>query len=178
MTDSTPNKPSPLPPSLTIDNDPLTKLEDSLDLLIKIMAGSLSYCTLRASHVTIHPEIPISAKEATRASAKLVELDEMQGAIDELVLDLVRKAKDVEGLIATLPDGLQSEEDQTTELAALDNRIRTANADFKLALEEAESLQSQLTALLRNVQHQQQLTRLHLQRSLAAPSQKPSLPSS
>ncbi|KAK0533466.1 hypothetical protein OC834_000512 [Tilletia horrida] len=158
----------PLPSALTSDGDALTQLEDSLDLLIKIMAASLSFLTLRASHVPIHPDIPISAKEATRASARLVELDEMQGAIDELVTDLVTKAKHIEAIIATLPDGIRTEQEQVSELAQLDERIRIANADFKLALADAEQLQTELTTLLRSVQQEQQRTRLHLQRALAA----------
>ncbi|KAL9932229.1 hypothetical protein V8E36_009001 [Tilletia maclaganii] len=170
MTDDAPTSAGPtvarLPSALTSDGDPLTQLEDSLDLLIKIMAASLSYLTLRASHVPIHPDVPISTKEATRMSARLVDPAEMQAAIDELVVDLVGKAKHIEEVIKTLPDGLRSESEQLTELAQLDEQIRTANKDFAQTLDKAEQLQSQLTALLRRVQDEQQQSRLHLQHAL------------
>ncbi|KAK0551093.1 hypothetical protein OC846_000815 [Tilletia horrida] len=157
-----------VPLQLTSDGDPLTQLEDGLDLLIKIMAASISYLTTRASHVTIHPDIPISAKESTRASNQLVEPQEMAAAIDELVGDLILKSKQIEAIIATLPSGLQSEQEQRKELSALDDRIRAANADFRSTLDDAQQLQTQLNSLLRSVQDQQQRTRLHLHRTLLA----------
>lgn len=95
-------------------DDPLSTLEDTLDVLLRILASTYSYITTKASHKQTHPNLPIwisgQAKESGSQAAKLklglVDEAVMKESIDELVNDLMQKSKEAEFIIKNLPDGL------------------------------------------------------------------------
>ena len=82
--------------------DPIATLEEAIDFLLKIMAASISYLTRKAPHIQLHPEIPLAAL-SEKAAENLVDEETMVESAEELVQDLMLKAKEVELLINALP---------------------------------------------------------------------------
>lgn len=79
--------------------DPITRLEDSLDTLLKVMASAIAYLSRKAGHKQVNPRVPLTVLGTTEALPE----DELRANRDELVHDLVAQAKEVEQHIAALP---------------------------------------------------------------------------
>jgi len=100
--------------SSSLPADPLSALEDLLDMLLKISAASYSFISRKSSHKQINPQVPIwiqgqakeSSSEAARLKLGLLDDQGMQENIDELVADLIENSKEAERIIKNLPDGL------------------------------------------------------------------------
>ena len=73
----------------------------------------------------------------------------------------VGKAKDMESLIAKLPNS-QDEASVKEELAVLDEQMSVANRSYRDALQEARSLQSSLSTLLQDMCDDHQEARANL----------------
>ncbi|KDN45099.1 hypothetical protein K437DRAFT_126255 [Tilletiaria anomala UBC 951] len=150
--------------------DEIETLEEAIDFLLRIMAASISYLTRKAPHVQTNPAIPLVLLSAT-ASQTLVDEETMVESADELVQDLMMKAKQVEAYIGDLPewasrDGQQPA--QIAELEALQSEMRHANEEYRAAVREASVLQLQVSELLHQVCNDQQHTRVALAKATGA----------
>lgn len=112
--------------------DRVTQLEEGIDMLLKIMAASISYLSRKADFKQLHPLVPPTVR-----APDAVDDATMQESTRELVEDLVQKAKEVEVLIAALPAPTETEEEQAAELAALEEQVQVANREYRDALSEA-----------------------------------------
>ncbi|WFD01625.1 hypothetical protein MOBT1_000301 [Malassezia obtusa] len=132
--------------------DPITRLEDSLDTLLKVMASAIAYLSRKAGHKQVNPRVPLTVLGTTEALPE----DELRANRDELVHDLVAQAKEVEQHIAALPVLDTDESARTARLEALQGQLRTANDEYRAALQEAHTLLAQLDGLLARLCAQRQ----------------------
>ncbi|KAL1675303.1 hypothetical protein EV122DRAFT_292775 [Schizophyllum commune] len=122
--------------------DRITQLQDEIQQLLNIMAQSITYLTTRVNFMQISPEIPVTKKKT-----KFDPPDVFAQNTTELVTDLVRKAKQIEYLIQSLPEP-EAEETQARRLQALESEMTQANEEYAKAVKRARNLHGQVTALL------------------------------
>ncbi|KAI5830216.1 hypothetical protein K523DRAFT_272679 [Schizophyllum commune Tattone D] len=122
--------------------DRITQLQDEIQQLLNIMAQSITYLTTRVNFTQISPEIPVTKKKT-----KVDPPDVFAQNTTELVTDLVRKAKQIEYLIQSLPEP-EAEETQARRLQALESEMTQANEEYAKAVKRARNLHGQVTALL------------------------------
>ncbi|EPQ26561.1 uncharacterized protein PFL1_05883 [Pseudozyma flocculosa PF-1] len=129
--------------------DLVTQLDNDIDLLLKIMSSSIAYVSRKAKHQQLPDSlVPLTITGRTEA----VEPHEMSESIDELVADLVLKAKEIQEIILHLPDDkLGEDETLQRDLAQLESEMRVANQDYRQALKEAETLRDQVKTLTRQL---------------------------
>ncbi|KAG5640596.1 hypothetical protein DXG03_007993, partial [Asterophora parasitica] len=115
------------------------------------MSNSIAYLTSRSNFLQVSPDVPITKQ---RNPEKFDEPDVFEGAFlplvqaqhatdqhgsankKELVADLIIKAKQVEYLINSLPEP-EPEEEQAKRLAALEEEMQVANAEYIRAVHRA-----------------------------------------
>lgn len=151
-------------PSDSPSTDTVSQLESDLALMLQIMSSSLHHIANRSAHVQLSEAIPLYQPvggSAMHASRSLVDRASMAENIEELTDDLVGKAKDMESLIAKLPNS-QDEASVKEELAVLDEQMSVANRSYRDALQEARSLQSSLSTLLQDMCDDHQEARANL----------------
>ncbi|ORY29796.1 hypothetical protein BCR39DRAFT_531066 [Naematelia encephala] len=127
---------------LSTDMDRITQLQDAILDLLTITSTSIEYITHRARFEQVSTSIPETI-EAPHAPTR----ETYNEAIETFVRDLVRRAKDVELLIAALPN----KDDNTSRaerLNELQNEMVDANAEYREALSQAESLLAELQVAL------------------------------
>ncbi|GAA5951375.1 hypothetical protein JCM3765_002461 [Sporobolomyces pararoseus] len=127
--------------------DRLTQTQNSIDELVKIMYSSISYLSRQSNFKQLNENYPV-----TQTIPHADPEDVFEANRKELVTDFLRKAKQLEYLIDSLPSP-PSEEALRTEqdLADLEAEVQEANKDYLDALTEAESLQTQLSNSLKAV---------------------------
>ncbi|KDE05807.1 hypothetical protein MVLG_03896 [Microbotryum lychnidis-dioicae p1A1 Lamole] len=133
--------------------DRLTQAANSVDDLIKIMYSTLSYLTRKANFKPLDPKFPV-----TQTIPDLDPPHVFQENTNELVADFIRKAKQLEYLIAVLPStttlsdlsdpsGTNAQFDP--EFEQLEKEIQQSNKEYLEALQLAETLHAQIQASLK-----------------------------
>ncbi|KAI3601662.1 hypothetical protein WG66_009036 [Moniliophthora roreri] len=139
--------------------DRITQLQDEIQNLLRIMSSSIAYLTTRTNFLQVSPDIPVT-KQRNPEKYDLPELS-FHVAIppkdvftiankQELVADLVVKAKQVEYLIDSLPEP-ESEEDQAKRLQALEEEMNVANEEYMKAVARMKALHIQVSSMLRQM---------------------------
>ncbi|KAG6812384.1 hypothetical protein H0H92_003065 [Tricholoma furcatifolium] len=108
------------------------------------MSNTIAYLTSRANFLQISPEIPITKQ---RNPEKYDVPEVFEANKKELVSDLMVKAKQVEYLIKSLPEP-EPEEVQAQRLAALEEEMHVANAEYIRAVNRAKDLHAQVKQAL------------------------------
>lgn len=85
----------------------ITELEDSLDMLLKVMASAIAYLSRKAAHTQVNPTVPLTTLGNTDAPS----FEALQGTRAELVQDIVSQAQDVQLRISHLPTTMLSEDE-------------------------------------------------------------------
>ncbi|KAF8824337.1 hypothetical protein HHX47_DHR8000382 [Lentinula edodes] len=106
--------------------DRITQLQDEIQQLLMIMSTSIAYLTNRTNFIQVSPEIPITKQ---RNPDKYDTPDVFEANKKELVTDLIRKAKQVEYLINSLPEP-EPEEIQAQRLQQLEDEMQLANTEY------------------------------------------------
>lgn len=122
----------------------ITELEDSLDMLLKVMASAIAYLSRKAAHTQVNPTVPLTTLGNTDAPS----FEALQGTRAELVQDIVSQAQDVQLRISHLPTTMLSEDEHACEIRALETELQEANREYIQSLDEARALSSKLDALL------------------------------
>ncbi|GAA6022126.1 hypothetical protein JCM11491_002118 [Sporobolomyces phaffii] len=120
--------------------DRLTQTQNSIDELVRIMSSSISYLSRQSNFKPLNENYP-----ATQSIPHADPDDVFEANRKELVSDFLRKAKQLEYLIDSLPSP-PSEEELGTErdLVQLEAEVQAANKEYLDALSDAESLHTQL----------------------------------
>lgn len=145
--------------------DLLSQLDESLDLLLKIMSSSISFISRKALHTALpHSTIPLTILGKTEAISET----EMDDAILELVSDLVEKAEHIREIIMHLPteSALGGEEELEGELGRLEREMRGVNEEYRVVREEVESLRGEVGGLVRALGERRKESRGWLVREL------------
>ncbi|TXT05273.1 uncharacterized protein COLE_06593 [Cutaneotrichosporon oleaginosum] len=119
------------------------RLQDAILDLLTITASSIEYITHRTQFEQTSTAIPTTLHTTQAARRK-----DYRAAIEQFVSDIVRRAKDIETLIAALP----SKDDsgvRATRLEELQAEMVVANREYKEALGQAEELLGELKKVLR-----------------------------
>ncbi|ESK91295.1 hypothetical protein Moror_2840 [Moniliophthora roreri MCA 2997] len=127
--------------------DRITQLQDEIQNLLRIMSSSIAYLTTRTNFLQVSPDIPVT-KQRNPEKYDLPEVFEANK--QELVADLVVKAKQVEYLIDSLPEP-ESEEDQAKRLQALEEEMNVANEEYMKAVARMKALHIQVSSMLRQM---------------------------
>ncbi|KAJ4481197.1 hypothetical protein J3R30DRAFT_3465042 [Lentinula aciculospora] len=127
--------------------DRITQLQDEIQQLLMIMSTSIAYLTNRANFMQVSQEIPITKQ---RNPEKYDTPDVFEANKKELVTDLIRKAKQVEYLINSLPEP-EREEIQAQRLQQLEDEMQLVNAEYIQAVDRLKTLHAQVTELLRSM---------------------------
>ncbi|KAG5354136.1 hypothetical protein C0989_007499 [Termitomyces sp. Mn162] len=127
--------------------DRITQLQDEIQQLLLIMSNTIAYLTSRTNFLQVTPDIPIT-KQRNPEKYDIPEVFEANKK--ELVADLMTKAKQVEYLIKSLPEP-EPEEAQAKRLAALEEEMQVANADYIRAVNRAKDLHAQVKEALLKV---------------------------
>jgi len=135
----------PLEEEYSHNMDRITQLQDGIEQLLQIMSHSVHYLVNRTDFKQVTADIPITK---SRNVEKVDTPEVFEANKRELVADLVRKAKQVEYLIQSLPEP-EKEEDQARRYEQLENDIRVANEDYRVAVVRAKALHKQVTETLR-----------------------------
>ncbi|KAF5360084.1 hypothetical protein D9758_007574 [Tetrapyrgos nigripes] len=143
-------------------------MDHEIQNLLMIMSNSIAYLTSRANFLEISPEIPVTKQRnpekydtpevfegvfvvawmryGTPLVDMLTSLHDSENK-KELVTDLVRKAKQIEYLISSLPEP-ESEEEQAGRLQSLEEEMQAANVQYIAAVNRAKTLHAQISDLL------------------------------
>jgi mediator of RNA polymerase II transcription subunit 21 len=127
--------------------DRITQLQDEIQQLLTIMSSSIAYLTSRSNFLQVTSEIPVTKQ---RNREKYDEEGVFEENKKELVTDLVRKAKQVEYLINSLPEP-ESEEEQAQRFQQLEQEMQLANVEYAKAVARLKSLHAQISDLLRSM---------------------------
>ncbi|KAJ3799564.1 hypothetical protein GGU11DRAFT_492089 [Lentinula aff. detonsa] len=127
--------------------DRITQLQDEIQQLLMIMSTSIAYLTSRANFIQVSPQIPITKQ---RNPEKYDTPEVFEANKKELVTDLIRKAKQVEYLINSLPEP-EPEEIQAERLQRLEEEMQLANVDYIQAVNRLKTLHAQVSELLRSM---------------------------
>ncbi|TXT07502.1 hypothetical protein VHUM_03222 [Vanrija humicola] len=127
---------------LSTDMDRITQLQDAILDLLTITSASIEYITHRTHFEQTSVAIPTTLQTAQAARRK-----DYRKAIETFVADIVRRAKDVETLVAALPSKDDSGA-RAARLEELQTEMVAANAEYKEALAQAEELLEELKRVL------------------------------
>jgi len=122
--------------------DRITQLQDGIDQLLTIMANSVNYLVSSANFKQVNPDIPI-----TKTREKAATAEEFEANKRELVDDLIKKAKQIEILIKSLPI-FDPEEEQISRLSALEQEMGVANQEYREAVDRAKMLHKEVSDIL------------------------------
>ncbi|KAF9513904.1 hypothetical protein BS47DRAFT_1295675 [Hydnum rufescens UP504] len=125
--------------------DRITQLQDGIDQLLTIMANSVNYLVSSANFKQVNPDIPI-----TKTREKAATAEEFEANKRELVDDLIKKAKQIEILIKSLPIFDPEEEQARTiaRLSALEQEMGVANQEYREAVDRAKMLHKEVSDIL------------------------------
>ncbi|KAF8060747.1 hypothetical protein FPV67DRAFT_1705415 [Lyophyllum atratum] len=143
--------------------DRITQLQDEIQQLLMIMSNSIAYLTSRSNFLQVSADVPITKQ---RNPEKYDAPEVFEANKKELVADLIVKAKQVEYLINSLPEPEPEEEQarsprfisirreltasrvQAKRLAALEEEMQLANAEYIRAVDRAKHLHGQVKEAL------------------------------
>ncbi|KAG8936937.1 hypothetical protein FRC03_004400 [Tulasnella sp. 419] len=124
--------------------DRVTQLQDAMEQLFHIMGATLNYLRTKAGLVQVSSHIPVTKSRGDKADAPDIFLENQK----ELVADFVRKAKEIETLINSLPEP-DFVQNQAERLVKLEEEMKVANEEYRQAVERAKSLHKELQETLR-----------------------------
>ncbi|GBC02206.1 hypothetical protein RclHR1_00450041 [Rhizophagus clarus] len=107
----------------SINMDRLTQLQDAIDEMARMFANSVEFLN------------------RVQVGQDQVKLKESQ---QEIVQDVVKKAKQIEILIDNLPGLRNTEQEQFDMIKELNKEMHEANLEYLKAVEDAESLRKQI----------------------------------
>jgi len=125
--------------------DSITQLQDEIEKLLVIMSSTISYLTTRSNFKQVSADVPVTKK---RNPEKVDTPEVFEENKNELIHDLVVKAKQIEHLIQSLP-GPEPEEQQVMRLARLEEEMNEASGDYIRAVNRAKDLYAQINETLR-----------------------------
>ncbi|KAG0163713.1 hypothetical protein DFQ28_011350 [Apophysomyces sp. BC1034] len=114
--------------------DRVTQLQDSIDAMARMFTNSIHYVHEKSAMAELNKDMPV-AQQKMQAEPPEVFRPNMQ----ELVTDLVKKAKEIDALIEVLPGIKHTEDDQIKTLQDLEEENKSAHEDYELAFREMES---------------------------------------
>ncbi|KAK1927644.1 hypothetical protein DB88DRAFT_478753 [Papiliotrema laurentii] len=127
---------------LSTDMDRITQLQDAVLDLLSITHTAIEYITKRAQFEQTSLSIPTTLISPHAAGRK-----EYKEAIETFVGDIVKRSKDVERLIATLP-AKDDNGQRATRIQELQQELEEVDIEYKAALTQAESLMKELEKAL------------------------------
>ncbi|KAF9453100.1 hypothetical protein P691DRAFT_96323 [Macrolepiota fuliginosa MF-IS2] len=125
--------------------DRITQLQDEIQQLLVIMSNTIAYLTTRSNFMQVSPEVPITKQ---RNADKYDTPEVFEANKQELVTDLVVKAKQIDYLVNSLP-APEPEEAQAKRLEALEDEMKSANEEYAQAVSRAKDLHSQVAEVLK-----------------------------
>jgi len=125
--------------------DRITQLQEGIEQLLTIMSSSITYLTKKSTFKQITDEVPITR---ARPADKVDPPEVFENTKQELVSELIHKAKQIEMLIASLPVP-EPETEHVARLAELQNELEMANEEYRLAVNRARDLHRQIGSLLK-----------------------------
>ncbi|KAF9257761.1 hypothetical protein L218DRAFT_1005800 [Marasmius fiardii PR-910] len=129
----------------TSNMDRITQLQDEIQQLLLIMSRSIRYLTSRSNFLQVSSDIPVTKQ---RSADKYDSPEVFEANKQELVADLIVKAKQVEYLINSLPEP-EAEEEQARRLQVLEKEMQEANAEYIRAVNRTKFLHAQVSEMLR-----------------------------
>lgn len=125
--------------------DRITQLQDEIQRLLTIMSSTIAYLTARSTFLQVSEQIPITK---IRNPDKYDSPELFEANKNELVQDLIVKAKQIEYLIQSLPVP-EPEEQQANRLQALERQMQDANEEYMQAVDRAKNLHRKISEFLR-----------------------------
>lgn len=125
--------------------DRITQLQDEIQRLLTIMSSTIAYLTARSTFLQVSEQIPITK---IRNPDKYDSPELFEANKNELVQDLIVKAKQIEYLIQSLPVP-EPEEQQANRLQALERQMQDANEEYIQAVDRAKNLHRKISEFLR-----------------------------
>jgi len=125
--------------------DRITQLQEGVEQLLIIMSSSITYLTQKSTFKQISDQIPITR---TRPAEKVDSVELFESTKRELISELVRKAKQVELLINSLP-APEPENQHVARLAELQDEMAAANEEYRQAVNRARDLHRQISTILK-----------------------------
>jgi len=125
--------------------DRITQLQDEIQQLLVIMSNTIAYLTTRSNFMQVSPEVPITKQ---RNADKYDTPEVFEANKQELVTDLIVKAKQIDYLVNSLP-APEPEEAQAKRLEALEDEMKSANEEYAQAVGRAKDLHSQVAEVLK-----------------------------
>lgn len=127
--------------------DRITQLQDEIQRLLTIMSSTIAYLTARSTFLQVSEEIPITK---IRNPDKYDPPELFEANKNELVQDLIVKAKQIEYLIQSLPVP-EPEQQQANRLQALEQQMQDANEEYIQAVDRAKNLHRKISEFLRTM---------------------------
>lgn len=109
------------------------------------MSSTIAYLTARSTFLQVSEQIPITK---IRNPDKYDSPELFEANKNELVQDLIVKAKQIEYLIQSLPVP-EPEEQQANRLQALERQMQDANEEYIQAVDRAKNLHRKISEFLR-----------------------------
>lgn len=131
----------------SVNMDKLTQLQDCIEQLLLIMKLSVIQLVQRSDFKQVSPNIPVTK---SRPKDKVDPPAKFEENKRELIVDLVRKAKQIELIIESLP-APEPEELQAVRLGQLEQEMEQANEEYKHAVDRAKRLHQQITDTFREM---------------------------
>ncbi|KAF7731382.1 hypothetical protein EC973_000190 [Apophysomyces ossiformis] len=138
--------------------DRVTQLQDSIDAMARMFTNSIHYVHEKSAMAELNKDIPVAQQKVQAESPEI-----FQANMQELVTDLVKKAKEIDALIEVLPGIKHSEDDQIRKLQDLEEENKLAHEDYELAVREMavltpsklEAVRDKVTMTLRTIADEQ-----------------------
>jgi len=124
--------------------DRITQLQEGIEQLLIIMSSSIAYLTKKSTFKQLSDQIPVTR---ARPADKVDSTEVFEHTKQELVSDLIRKAKQVELLITSLPVP-EPEEEHVARLAELQKEMAAANEEYRVAVARTQDLHRQISNIL------------------------------
>jgi len=115
--------------------DRITQLQDGIEQLLTIMSSSITYLCAKADFKQVSEQIPMTR---TRPAEKVDSPDIFAANKQELVADLMRKTRQIQILIQSLP-APEHETEQAERFEQLERDMQDANREYKEAVTRASA---------------------------------------
>lgn len=134
--------------------DKLTQLQDCIEQLLLIMKLAVVQLVQRSDFKQVSPDIPVTK---SRPKDKIDSPQKFEENKRELVADLVRKAKQIELIIESLP-APEPEQAQAARFEQLEQEMQKVNEEYQAAVERAKRLHKEITAIFRELTNAENTT--------------------
>ncbi|CAO3616155.1 unnamed protein product [Cunninghamella echinulata] len=118
--------------------------------MARMFTNSIYYVHEKSNMVELNPSIPVSIPNERADPPETFKQN-----VDELVTDLVKKAKEIDILIEGLPGIERTEEEQLALLEQLEMENQKENENFEKALQELEEAKSKIGGIIRVITDEQ-----------------------